>query len=172
MSEPFVAELRLVGFNFAPAGWAMANGQVMQISQSTALFSLLGTQFGGDGRSTFALPNLQGAIPIGYGQGPGLTNYTVGEQGGSQSVALTLASLPAHSHPVRGDATGANQQTPVLHTFAKSGGGNMYAGTGATVQMNPGVVSNSGANLAHNNMMPYLTLNWIIALQGVFPSRS
>ena len=175
MADPFVGELRLVGFNFAPFQWATADGQLMAISQNTALFSLLGTNFGGNGTSNFGLPNLQGSIPVGAGQGPGLSPYSVGEVGGVPILALTQAEMPAHTHTVKGDATPANSNTPVANTFAqaKTSVGNLYTpSSGGSVQMNTSIVTPFGNNLPHNNMMPYLTLNWIIALAGVFPQRS
>jgi microcystin-dependent protein len=175
MSNSFLGELRLVGFNFAPINWATADGQLMPISRSTALFSLLGTNFGGDGKSTFALPNLQGNIPIGAGQGPGLSPYDVGQDGGAPTVTLAQNEMPQHTHTLRCDSTPASGTTPVNSAFARggTGAGNLYT-TSATpkVQMNTGIVTFYGGNLPHNNMMPYLTLNWIIALSGVFPARS
>lgn len=174
MADPFIGELRAVGFNFAPKNWATASGQLLAISQNTPLFALLGTNFGGDGRSTFGLPNLQGRIPIGAGQGPGLSLYDVGESDGVPSVTLLQTELPQHTHTVRGDLTPAAADTPVNNAFAHSvpAAGNLYT-TNSTpqVQMNAGTVSSFGGNQAHNNMMPYLTLNWIIALQGIFPPR-
>jgi len=174
MADPFVGELRLVGFNFAPVGWATADGQLLPISRNTALFSLLGTNFGGDGRSTFGLPNLQGSIPIGAGQGPGLSLYDVGESGGTQNVTLIQSTTPKHAHTLLADATAGSATTPANNAFARSvAAGNLYTtNTSPTVQMNANAVTNFGGNLPHNNLMPYLTLNWIIALQGVFPSRS
>jgi microcystin-dependent protein len=174
MSNPFLGELRLAGFSFAPYGWAMANGQVLAIAQNTALFSLLGTNFGGNGTSNFALPNLQGSTPVGAGQGPGLSLYDVGESGGASTVVLLQSEIPAHSHTVQADGTPANQQSPANDAFAKasSTAGNLYTtNTTTKVQMNQNLVTPYGNNVPHNNLMPYLTLNWIIALQGVFPTR-
>jgi microcystin-dependent protein len=174
MSNPFLGELRLVGFGFAPIGWASANGQLIPISQNTALFSLLGTNFGGDGKSNFGLPNLQGSIPVGAGQSPGLSLYDVGESGGAPTVTLLQTQMPTHNHNVQGDSTPANQQSPVGNAFAKasSSAGNLYTtNTSPKVQMNQNAISFYGGNVSHNNLMPYLTLNWIIALQGIFPSR-
>jgi len=183
MSNPFVGEIRVFPFNFAPVGWAMCNGQILPISQNTALFSLLGTQFGGNGTSNFALPNLQGNIPIGFGSGPGLSPYSIGEQGGVASVTLTSLQVPAHTHtlPVSAAAT-SKQATPSPSNFlgatggGRSGGVNAYATpalqTANAATMLPGAVANSGGGVAHNNMAPYLVLNFCIALQGVFPARS
>lgn len=177
MADPFVGELRLVGFNFAPVNWATADGQLMPISRNTALFSLLGTNFGGDGRSTFGLPNLQGSIPVGAGQGPGLSLYDVGETGGVPTETLLQTEMPQHTHTVRGDKIDANATTPANNAFGKgaSSKDNLYTTDttpGNQVQMNSGIVTFFGNNLPHNNLMPYLTLNWIISLAGVFPPRS
>ncbi len=177
MADPFVGELRLVGFNFAPINWLTADGQLMPISRYTALFSLLGTNFGGDGKSTFGLPNLQGSIPVGAGQGPGLSLYDVGETGGVLTETLLLSEMPQHTHTIRADKTPADVTSPANNAFGKgaSAAANLYT-TDTTpanqVQMNPNVVTLFGNNLPHNNLMPYLTLNWIIALVGVFPPRS
>jgi len=176
MSNPFVAEIRMFAGNFAPTGWALCNGQLLPISQNTALFSLLCTTYGGDGKSNFALPNLQGSAPLQAGQGPGLSLRDLGEIGGEQNVTLLQTEMPSHSHSAQG-STGSNQTTPVNNAWAsgaKLGGGNLYVPTNAptNVQMNPFGTSISGGNLPHNNMMPYLCLTFIIALQGVFPPRS
>lgn len=174
MSDPFVGELRLVGFNFAPRSWATADGQLIAISQNPALFSLLGTNFGGNGVSTFGLPNLQGSIPIGAGQGPGLSLYDVGESGGVMSVTLNQSEMARHNHSLLADRANAKNTSPVADAFAKAdtAAGNLYTTkTTPTVQMNTNIVTYFGGNLPHDNMMPYLTLNWIIALAGVFPQR-
>jgi microcystin-dependent protein len=175
MADPFVGELRLVGFNFAPVNWATADGQLMPISRNTALFSLLGTNFGGDGRSTFALPNLQGSIPVGAGQGPGLSVYDVGETGGLVTETLLQTEMPQHTHTVLAGKLPAEATSPANNAFTKSSAGNLYT-TDTTpsnlLQMNSSIVTFFGSNLPHNNLMPYLTLNWIIALAGVFPARS
>jgi len=172
--DPFVAEIRIFGFNFAPKGWAFCNGQLMPISQNTALFSLLGTTYGGDGKSTFALPNLQGSAPMQAGQGPGLSLRDLGETGGEQNVTLLQTEMPAHSHTAQGDASG-NLPGPQGNSWggALKGHGNLYAPSGTSnVPMNSFALSISGGNQPHNNMMPYLTLNFCIALQGIFPARS
>jgi microcystin-dependent protein len=176
MANPFLAEVRIFTGNFAPTGWALCNGQLMPISQNTALFSLLGTTYGGDGKSTFALPDLQGSAPMQAGQGPGLSLRDLGETSGEQAVTLLQTEMPAHSHSAQG-STGSNQTTPVNNAWAsgaKLGGGNLYfpSTPASNVQMNPFATSISGGNLPHNNMMPYLGLTFIIALQGVFPARS
>lgn len=176
MSEPFVGEIEIFGFNFAPRGWAQCQGQLMPISQNTALFSLLGTQFGGDGKSTFGLPNLQGQIPVSQGQGPGLSDYVMGEMSGSESVSLTLAEIPSHPHTLPADAGAGRVITPAPTAVLGSterGGPEVY-GTAATAgaAMAVNSVGIGGGSQPHNNMMPYITLNYCIALQGIFPARS
>ena len=176
MSDQFVAEIRIFSGNFAPAGWAFCNGQLIPISQNTALFSLLGTMYGGDGKSNFALPNLQGSTPLGSGQGPGLSQRFQGETGGEAAVTLLQTEMPAHSHTAQG-ATAGGLSTPTNNTWGESKLGktplNVYAASGSNnVAMSPQALSNSGGNLPHNNMPPYLTLNFIIAMQGVFPARA
>jgi microcystin-dependent protein len=169
--DPFVGQLTLVGFNFAPRGWAIAAGQIMSISQNTALFSLLGTMYGGNGTSNFGLPDLQGRLALGYGQGPGLQDYAQGEVGGEPTVTLLTTTVPFHNHTAYG-ATGTGKTTPVGNAFGDSSAGAIYsASTSSLTAMNANDVSFFGGNLPHNNMMSYLALNWIIALQGVFPSR-
>ncbi|HEY1939550.1 MAG TPA: tail fiber protein [Candidatus Angelobacter sp.] len=175
MSNPFVAEIRIFAGNFAPKGWALCNGQLMSISQNTALFSLLGTTYGGDGKSTFALPNLQGSAPLQQGQGPGLSLRDLGEIGGEQNVTLLQSEMPAHNHTAQG-AAGAGVGDPTNNAWASGakGFGNVYSPSAqaTNVQMNPFALSVAGGSLPHNNMMPYLGLTFIIALQGVFPPRS
>jgi microcystin-dependent protein len=174
VSNPFVAEIRIFAGNFAPTGWALCNGQLMPISQNTALFSLLGTTYGGDGKSTFALPNLQGSAPLQAGQGPGLSLRDLGETGGEQSVTLLQTEMPAHSHGVQA-ATSGGLPGPANNVWASGLRGHPgdYANSNpaTNVQMNPFAVSVTGGNLPHNNMPPYLCLTFIIALQGVFPPR-
>jgi microcystin-dependent protein len=175
MSDQFVAEIRIFAGNFAPTGWALCNGQLMPISQNTALFSLLGTTYGGDGKSTFALPNLQGAAPLQAGQGPGLSLYDLGESIGSPSVTLLQTEMPAHNHGALAVA-GAGVSDPTNNAWASGakGFGNVYSPSvqASNVQMSPNSTSVAGGSLPHNNMMPYLGLTFIIALQGVFPPRS
>jgi len=176
MSNPFVAEIRIFPFNFAPKGWAFCDGQLLPISQNTALFSLLGTTYGGDGKSTFALPNLQGSVPMNAGQGPGLSDRFLGESAGEDSVTLLTSEMPAHTHAAQADANNLNATAvsptgavPVnaspTHTFSNSA-------TPSLALMNPNMVSVTGSSLPHNNLMPYLVVNYCIALQGVFPPRS
>jgi microcystin-dependent protein len=174
MADPFVAEIRIFPFTFPPKGWAFCNGQLLPISQNTALFALLGTFYGGDGKSTFALPGLQGSVPIHQGQGPGLSLYDIGQQGGSETVTLLESELPAHAHAMNANAFPANIQAPSpARAFAQSTGGVAYKPpSGATItQMAPQTLAPAGGDSPHNNMMPYLTLNFNIALQGVFPQR-
>lgn len=175
MSNPFVAEIRIFAGNFAPKGWALCNGQLMPISQNTALFSLLGTTYGGDGKSNFALPNLQGSAPMQAGQGPGLSLRDLGETGGEQTVTLLQTEMPAHSHGVQAAGTSLSA-TPVGNAWGsgQKGFGNVYAPVNNpnNVQMSPLGTSIAGGNLPHNNMPPFLGLTFIIAMQGVFPARS
>lgn len=175
--DPFVAEIRAFGFNFAPTGWALCNGQLLAISQNTALFSLLGTNYGGDGRSTFGLPNLQGsaAIHAGASAGPGLTQHFLGETGGTQNITLITSELPAHGHAASGK-TGGTVASPAGQVWGNPGGRpapNFFANAVGTAQsMNPLALSLTGGNQPHNNLMPYLTVNFCIALQGVYPARN
>jgi len=172
MSNPFVAEIRIAGFNFAPRGWAQCNGQLLPISQNTALFSLLGTFYGGDGKSTFALPNLQGSAPLHPGQGPGLSQYFLGQQGGSENVTLLQTEIPAHNHNV-GVSTGDGlDQGPANSLLATGIGVGQYAPTPTNTTLSPTTLGVSGSSFPHNNMMPYITMNFIIAMQGVFPARN
>ena len=175
MSEPFVAEIRIFGFNFAPLGWAFCDGQVMPISQNTALFSLLGTNFGGNGTSNFALPNLQGSVPLQQGQGPGLTPYVLGETGGAVSVTLTPSQMPSHNHAL-GCSTGAAAQTSPAGAIPavppSQRGQNFFAGSpGTSPAMKADLLAPAGSGGAHNNLPPFVSLNFCIALTGVFPSR-
>lgn len=173
MSDNFLAEIRIFGFNFAPTGWALCNGQLMPISQNTALFALLGTIYGGDGKSTFALPDLMGAVPMHPGQGQGLSLRQLGEQGGSESVTLLRSEMPAHAHQIQGDSGFANSTDPAGKLFGRPfGGGNMYKTSGTNVPLSNEAIAPAGGSLPHNNMQPYLTLNFCIALQGIFPPRS
>jgi microcystin-dependent protein len=173
MSSPFVAEIRILPFNFAPKGWAFCNGQLLPISQNTALFSLLGTTYGGDGKSTFSLPNLEGSVAIGQGQGQGLSQRFLGEQSGEQFVTLLTSEMPAHNHGVTTNITPATLGTGSNTLgFARSGGGNGYKAGVPNTPLDPATLTLAGGSLPHNNMMPYLTLNYNIALQGVFPPRT
>jgi microcystin-dependent protein len=175
MSSPFVAEIRIFGFNFAPTGWAFCDGQLLPISQNTALFSLLGTTYGGDGKSTFALPNMQGNVPLHPGQGQGLSLYDLGEESGSETVTLIESEIPVHTHQMMAQSQPAQLAAPDIdRSFSRSAGGFAYKAPPYTnvVQFNPQMLAVAGASFPHNNMMAYLTLNFCIALQGVFPPRS
>jgi microcystin-dependent protein len=170
VSAPFLAEIRIFGFNFPPTGWAFCNGQLMPISQNTALFALLGTYYGGDGKSTFGIPNMQGSFALNQGQGGGLSDRFLGEQGGETSVTLLQSEMPVHTHFA--GALDANGETPVPtnDTLAR------YPGAYNTQPqqlnpMSPLALAIAGGSLPHNNVQPYLTLNYCIALQGVFPAR-
>jgi microcystin-dependent protein len=175
MSEPFLAEIRMFGFNFAPKGWAFCDGQLMPISQNTALFSLLGTNFGGDGRTTFGLPNLQAKVPLQQGQGPGLSPYVLGETGGASSVTLTPPQMPAHTHALQCASTTADQTSPAnaLPAIpAAQRGQNFFADSPGTLPaMKANLLAPSGGGGPHNNLPPFLSLNFCIALTGIFPSR-
>lgn len=176
MADPFVAEIRIFPFTFAPTGWAFCDGQIMPISQNTALFSLLGTVYGGDGKSTFALPDLQGSAAMHPGQGPGLSLYDLGQIGGSETVTLLVSEIPAHTHAVgRALADAGNTVSPANAVWAQAGAGRgaaaLYRDGSPTGQVNIQSLNVTGGGLPHNNMQPYLTLNFCIALQGVFPQR-
>jgi microcystin-dependent protein len=174
MSDQFVAEIRIFPFNFAPRGWAFCNGQLMPISQNTALFSLLGTMYGGDGKSTFALPNMQGNAPMFWGQGPGLSFYAEGQEGGTETVTLLQTEMPIHSHQASG-ASGNGPTSPANNTWGAGAGRTpppTYVDGSSNVTMAGMTVAVAGGSLPHNNMQPYLTLNFCIALQGIFPPRS
>lgn len=174
MADPFVAEIRAFPFNFAPRGWAWCDGQLLPLSQNTALFSLLGTTYGGDGKSNFALPNLNGRAAMHPGQGPGLSLHDLGEQGGEETVTLLQSEIPSHSHVVITSQEEGESRRPVAgHYVAKSAPGARFAPTGTpSVPMAPTAMSVAGSGLPHNNMMPYLTFYYAIALQGVFPPRT
>ena len=174
MSDPFVAEIRMFAGNFAPKGWATCDGQLLPISQNTALFSLLGTFYGGDGKSTFALPNLEGSVPLGQGQGAGLSEYFLGQESGSQTITLLQSEMPLHQHALKADAVdvGDTRAPSPAVTMAQTSPGNAYQdSTSGLVQMNPFALSVSGSSSPHNNMMPFLVVVFIIAMQGVFPPR-
>ena len=174
MADPFVAEIRIFPFNFAPKGWAFCNGQLLPISQNTALFSLLGTTYGGDGKSNFGLPNLQGSAPIHAGQGKGLSLYDLGQEGGTETVTLLQTELPVHPHGLMATVENGTQGTltPGI-TLASSVAGQLYQTNvnANLVGMNAQALAIAGGSGPHNNMMLYLTLNFNIALQGVFPAR-
>jgi microcystin-dependent protein len=174
VADPFVAEIRIFPFNFAPKGWAFCAGQLMPISQNTALFSLLGTTYGGNGKSNFALPDMQGNTPMQPGQGQGLSLRDLGEQSGVESITLLQSEIPVHTHTMNGSAFPANLAGPGPDNAmgASSGGvGYKQSPLGQQAMMAPQALAPAGGGLPHNNMQPYLTLNFCIALQGVFPPR-
>jgi microcystin-dependent protein len=178
MSDQYLGEIRAVSYNFAPSGWAVCNGQLMAIAQNAALFSLLGTTYGGDGRVTFGLPNLAGASPLAPGQGPGLSRISLGENGGAAQVTLVSTEMPAHSHAVGVVDDAGDQDSPKNAALAQAGEGrdasDQYGpgGTGvALTPMSPQMLGRAGGSQPHNNMPPYLVVTFIIALQGVYPPR-
>jgi microcystin-dependent protein len=174
MSDPFVAEIRIFGFNFPPKGWAFCDGQLLPLSQNTALFSLLGTQYGGDGKTTFALPNLQGNAAMHTDQYSGGGQYPIGTDSGEQTVTLLQSEMPAHNHNVQADIDPADLATPGPNVaYTRCSPGKAYNPTLApSTTFSPLAIGVAGSSFPHNNMMPYLTLNFCIALQGVFPPRS
>lgn len=188
MSEPFIGQIQPYGFNFAPRGWATCDGQLLPISQNTALFSLLGTIYGGDGRTTFALPDLRGRAPMHQGNGPGLYTRKIGGKGGTEMVTLAVSQMPAHDHTgqatligkVKCSSGAGNADSPVGNSLAELDRHNQYSNAGANADMANGTVdatgtlttSTAGGSQPHNNMPPYLVINYCIALVGLFPSRS
>jgi microcystin-dependent protein len=168
--SPFIGEIEIVGFNFAPNGWATCDGQLMQISENTALFSLLGTQFGGDGRSTFALPDLRGRMAIHFGQGPGLSPFNVGDRGGEEQVTLALNQIPAHTHLALASSMPANE-TALGNNVWGTSAAFLYSSGSPSVPMNSLAIGSAGGGLPHENRPPFLVMNFIIALQGIFPAR-
>lgn len=174
MADPFVAEIRIFPFNFAPKGWAWCDGQLLPLSQNTALFSLLGTTYGGNGKSNFALPDLQGRSPMHPGQGPGLSLHDLGETGGSETVSLLESEIPAHSHTLKfGNATATSTMPISYSALAKSPQVNASVYTNLTSSLaKAAVLAPAGGDQPHNNMQPYLTFYFCIAMQGVFPPRS
>jgi microcystin-dependent protein len=169
--DPFVAEIRVFPFNFAPKGWAFCDGQILPLSQNTALFSLLGTTYGGDGKSNFALPNMQGNCSMHPGQGPGLSLHDLGETGGSDTVSLLESEIPSHNHPVMAALAPADKSTAAGNALTRATVGNIYDVAGGKF-LSDNCVTPAGGDQPHNNLMPYLTLNWCIALQGVYPPRT
>jgi microcystin-dependent protein len=173
MAQPFIGEIRCCGFNFAPQGWALCDGQLLPISQYSPLYQLIGTTYGGDGQNTFALPNLQSRVPIHQGSFGGNT-YVLGGIGGVETVTLTTPELPSHTHAIIGTTNAATLKRPVANTFyaASSSGNNFYeAGTTLTA-LAPATVTNTSGGQPHSNLQPYLTFNWCISLFGIFPSQS
>lgn len=172
MADPFVAEIRIFPFNFAPPGWAWCDGQLLPLSQNTALFSLLGTTYGGNGQSTFALPDLQGRAPMHPGQGPGLSLHDLGEAGGEETVSLLESEIPAHSHGMTGTSDTGATASPSAALLARPTGALPYGAASSLTPLATEALPAAGGYQPHNNMQPYLTLYFCIALQGVFPPRS
>lgn len=170
MSEPFVGEIRMFAGNFAPRGWAFCDGQLLAVSQNDALFSLLGTIYGGDGRTTFGLPDMRGRLPIHAGHGPGLSERRLGAKGGAEKVTLTVNQLPSHSHPLQATTKLAATRDPVGRAFARAQT-NAYTDQIAPVSMSSEAVTNVGGSRSHTNLMPFLCVHFIIALVGIYPSR-
>lgn len=172
--EPFIAEIKLFAGNFAPLGWAFCEGQLLPINQNQALFSLLGTNYGGDGRTTFALPDLRGRVSVHPGAGPGLSQYRLGEKGGAETITLTAQQMPAHSHSLNANTeNGDTSDTPGSSLADTRGRDNDYMKSGAVnTAMSASSIGSAGDGQAHENRQPYLAINYIIALQGIFPSRS
>lgn len=171
MSEPFVGEIRMFAGNFAPRGWAFCDGQLLAVSQNDALFSLLGTIYGGDGRTTFGLPDMRGRIPIHAGSGPGLSPRRLGARGGAENVTLSTNQLPSHTHTVKGTSDAADSSDPVTRLPAQATGINIFASSAPSINMSGTAVPNVGGSRSHSNLMPFLCVNFIIALFGIYPSR-
>lgn len=170
MTEPFVGEIRIFAGNFAPRGWAFCDGQLLAVSQNDALFSLFGTIYGGDGRTTFGLPDLRGRVPVHQGSGPGLSPVNLGAKSGAEKVTLTAGELPAHSHPLQSSSNVASSPNAPNNTFARSTG-DTYVPDLSAQTMNASVVSQVGGSQSHDNLMPFLCVHFIVALFGVYPSR-
>jgi microcystin-dependent protein len=179
MSSPFLAEIRIVGYNFAQRGWAFCNGQILSIQQNTALFSLVGTYYGGNGTSTYALPDLRGRVPVGWGQGPGLADVVIGEQAGVESVALQTSQIPLHGHTLNAGLlnpqnAAQNVAAPTTQAYFGLSGPNQTYSDVATpaVSFNPLALATAGSSIPHENRQPYLACNFVIALQGIYPARN
>lgn len=174
MADQYIGEIRMVGFDFAPTGWALCNGQVLPISNYSPLFALIGTTYGGNGTTNFALPNMQSRIPMHYGTGPGLSTYAMGEEGGAENVTLLITQMPAHNHILNVSNAGGDQLTPGNHILAaeSSGAAPIYSDTQPNSTMNVSSIGLAGNSQSHENRQPFLVVNFIIALEGIFPSRS
>lgn len=172
MSEPYVGEIRIFAGNFAPVGHAFCDGQLLAVSQNDALFSLLGTLYGGDGRTTFGLPDLRGRIPIHQGAGPGLSSRPIGQKSGTETVTVSATQLPPHSHTLMASDDPADARSPLGRITAKSTGSSLYGGTGTLQPLNGQAIGNTGGSQPHTNLMPTLCVNYIIALFGIYPSRN
>lgn len=167
MASPFIGQIHMFSFNFPPRGWALCNGQLLAINQNQALFSILGTTYGGNGTTNFALPNLQGRTPLHFGQGPGVSNRTLGQTGGAENVTLLATQMPSHIHTASANSAAPNAGSPAGNFWAAG----VYSASSNTT-MNPAALSNTGGNQPHPNLSPYLTVSFCIALQGIFPSRN
>lgn len=172
MSEPFIGEVTMFAGGIAPPGWAQCNGQLLQIAQNETLFSLIGTTYGGDGTTTFALPDLRGRTAINSGHGVGLNNYAIGEQGGAETVTLTESQIPSHTHALQASANAGSWAKPAGKVLAKSRRWNIYRPNVPGDNMNLSAIASTGDGQPHNNMMPFQCVNFIIALQGRFPERN
>jgi len=169
-STGFLGQIIIVPYNFAPKGWMTCDGQILPISQNTALFSLLGTLYGGDGRTTFALPDLRGRVPIGFGQEPGLSNYDQGQTGGTEVVTLTITQMPTHSHVPIGTASVANTGSP-SGAYWSTPRAFLYSSSAPTVDMNPAAIGIVGGSQPHDHLKPFLVMTYVIAIQGIYPPR-
>ena len=172
MSNPFVGEIRMFGGNFAPQGWAFCAGQLLAISENATLFNLIGTTYGGDGQQTFALPDLSGRIPLHQGQGAGLGNYVIGEKSGVESVTLTLNQIPAHSHSVLASTAGGSASNPLNVVLANPPSVTAFIADDPSVVLPSNLVTVSGGSQPHDNLMPYVAVNYIISLFGIYPSQN
>jgi microcystin-dependent protein len=171
MSDPFLGEIRLFPYDFAPLGWALCDGSVLSIAENTALFSLLGTTYGGDGRSTFALPDLRGRVAVSSGHGPGLSDHQLGQLGGDETVTLTTGSLPAHSHDVAANSSRGAHASPKGKVPGHASSGTVYADATDGAKMKSHTIAPTGGGQPHDNLQPYLALSYCIAMEGIFPSR-
>lgn len=171
MSSPYIGEIRMFGGNFAPAGWALCDGSLLPISENDALFILIGTTYGGDGQNTFALPDLRGRVPVHMGQGPGLSNYTIGQQGGTEQVTLTVNQIPQHTHPGQAQSASGTQSSPANGVWAASTL-SQYSSNNATATMNSQSIGAAGGSQPHDNMLPFQCISFIIALFGVYPNAT
>lgn len=171
-ADPFIGEVQWFAGNYAPRGWAFCDGQILPISQYTALFSILGTTYGGDGRTTFALPDMRGRVAIHRGQGPGLSNHPLGQKAGTEAETLTINQLPSHTHGLQASNNAATAATPTGGLPANGGRSNLYDTAAANTSMSASAISATGGGQPHNNMQPYVSLSCIIALQGLYPSRN
>jgi microcystin-dependent protein len=172
VTDPFIGEIRAFGFPYAPPGWAFCNGQTLSINQNSQLYSVIGTHYGGDGRTTFGLPDLRGSIPMFWGEGPGLSPRVLGERGGTPEVTLTVGEMPSHDHPFNASIDLADERQPPGQAFAQGDGISAFGAVEAATQMFNFVIAVAGQNQAHNNLMPFLTLSFCIALQGDYPTES